>query len=166
MPGRMCRLGRLVDIVDVAAVSKKVPDDELRTLTRAWGVRRLWRTTDAAVQSLLYRGPMPVCTRTWARNLPLVRERSVLESHLERVFASFWALGVLGAVKQMAHATAQHFRPEPGESRRVKIGRSIRALRSPLVERHRPRPGDGGSWIASTVEGGEQWQLCDYERTI
>ena len=125
-------LRRLLDIVDVAAVSQEVDEDELRTLARGWGLGRLWRTTDAAVQSLLYRGPMPVCTRTWARNLPLVRERSVLESHLERVFASFWALGVGGAIKQMAHALGQHFRPEPGESRRVKLGRTIRALRSPL----------------------------------
>jgi hypothetical protein len=125
-------LRRLLDIVDVAAVSRGVEDGELRDLARAWGLGKLWRTTDAAVQALLYRGPMPVCTRTWARNLPLVRERSVLESHLERVFASFWALGVRGAVRQMAHATAQHFRPEPGESWRVKLGRSIRALRSPL----------------------------------
>lgn len=125
-------LRRLLDIVDVAAVSKGVDDDELRKTARAWGLTKLWRTTDAAVQSLLYRGPMPVCTRTWARNLPLVRERSVLESHLERIFASFWALGVRGAIRQMAYATGQHFRTEPGESWRVKIGRSLRALRSPL----------------------------------
>jgi hypothetical protein len=125
-------LRRLLDIVDVAAVSQGVEEDELRKLARAWGLGKLWRTTDAAVQSLLYNGPMPICVRTWARNLPLVRERSVLESHLERVFASFWALGVRGAAGQMAHATAQHFRPEPGESRRVKLRRSIRALRSPL----------------------------------
>jgi hypothetical protein len=125
-------LRRLLDIVDVAAVSQGVDDDELRNLARAWGVAKLWRTTDASVQSLLYRGPMPICLRTWARNLPLVRERSVLEAHLEKVFSSFWARGVRGAFEQMCRATARHFRTEPGESRRVKLGRSLRALRSPL----------------------------------
>ena len=125
-------LRRLLDIVDVAAVSQGVDDDELQKLARAWGLARLWRTTDAAVQSLLYRGPIPVCMRTWARNLPLVRERTVLEAHLQKLFSSFWALSARGALRQMTGATARHLRPEPGESWRVKIGRSFRALRSPL----------------------------------
>jgi hypothetical protein len=125
-------LRRLLDLVDVAAAAQKADENELRALARTWGLAKLWRTTDSAIEALLYGGSTPMPLRTWARNLRWARERTVLESHLERTFSSFWALPPHRAIVQMIRATAQHFRPEPGESRRVKVVRSWRALRNPF----------------------------------
>ena len=125
-------LRRLLDIVDVAAVAREADQDEIRTLARDWELERLWRTTETAIRALLYGGRTPMALRTWARHLGSVRERSVLESHLERISSPFWALRLGPASKQMARELAQHFRPEPGERWRVKAARSVRALRRPL----------------------------------
>jgi hypothetical protein len=125
-------LRRLLDIVDVAAVAGEADESELRALTRAWELERLWGTMETAIQALLYGGRTPVALRTWARHLRSARERSVLESHLARIFSWFWALRPRRAIEQMARELAQHFRPEPGESWRVKMARSIQALRNPL----------------------------------
>jgi hypothetical protein len=123
-------LRRLLDLVDVAAVARHVDDGELTALARDWGLTKLWRTTDAAVQALFYGDRTPMAMRIWARHLRSVRERTVLEAHLERTFSAFWALPRRRAFGQMGHEVRHHIRREPGESRRVKFSRSARALRN------------------------------------
>lgn len=126
-------LRRLLDLVDVAATAQHADPRELRRLARAWGMTKLWRTTDRSVEALLCGGRAPMPLRTWARNLPSARERTVLESHVERTFASFWALPPQRAVSEVGRATLHHVRPEPGENWRVKLARSARAIRNPLL---------------------------------
>jgi hypothetical protein len=125
-------LRRILDLVDVAAAGQVADEADARALAEAWGVNRLWRTTERAIDALFYLGRTPMPLRTWARNLRSARERTVLEAHLERTFSSFWALTPRRAVARMAAETWQHFRREPGESSRAKVTRSIRALRSPF----------------------------------
>ena len=125
-------LRRALDIVDVAAVAQHAGENDLRTLARAWGLERLWRTTETASRALLYRRRMPMSLRIWARDLRSVRERTVLESHLGRTFSSFWALPPRRALAVMSRELRQHFRREPGETWRAKLARSIRALQNPL----------------------------------
>jgi Uncharacterised nucleotidyltransferase len=126
-------LRRLLDLVDVAAAARRASARELRRLARAWGMTKLWRTTDRAIEALFYGGPAPLPLRTWARNLGSARERTVLEFHLQRTFASFWALPPHRALAEMGTATLEHVKPEPGEHWRVKLARSGRALRNPLT---------------------------------
>jgi hypothetical protein len=121
-------LRRLLDVIDIAAVALHADEGELRSVARAWKLEKLWLTTDAVIEALFYGGPRPVTLRTWAKHLRLARERTVLESHLERTFSSFWALPVRPAMAETRRAVANHFRPEPGERRRVKLARSTRAF--------------------------------------
>jgi hypothetical protein len=126
-------LRRLLDLVDVAAAARRAGGRELRRLARAWGMTKLWRTTDRAIEALFYGGSAPLPLRTWASNLGSARERTVLEFHLQRTFASFWALPPHRAFAEMGRATVEHVKPEPGEHWRVKVARSGRALRNPLT---------------------------------
>jgi hypothetical protein len=123
-------LRRLLDLVDVAAVTRHADDGELSAIARDWGLTKLWRTTDASVQALFYGDRTPMAMRIWARNLRSARERTVLEAHLERTLSAFWALPGRRALGKMGHEIRQHIRREPGESRRVKLSRSARALRN------------------------------------
>jgi hypothetical protein len=119
-------------MVDVAAMSQEADRGELQAVARDWGLAKLWRTTEAVTRSLFHDGPAPMCARTWARSLPRARERTVLESHLERTFSSFWALPVRSAFRAMLRESGEHFHPEPGESWPAKLSRSGRALARPF----------------------------------
>ncbi len=80
----LSRLGRLID---VAAVSQGVDRSETAAIARAWDVERLWRVTQATIDSLLGQRSRPLAGRIWARHLWSIRERTVLERHLERGLA-------------------------------------------------------------------------------
>jgi hypothetical protein len=125
-------LRRLLDLVDVAAVADQADQRELRTLARAWGLTKLWRTTESAVDALFFGGPTPLTLRTWAHNLRSVQQRTLVQSHLARTFSSFWALPVHRAVRETGAQITQRLRPEPGEGWRTKLARSARALRNPF----------------------------------
>ena len=58
----------------------------------AWNVDRLWRTTQATIDSLFGDRRRPLVGHLWARHLWDVRERTVLERHVERWLAPFSAL--------------------------------------------------------------------------
>lgn len=125
-------LRRILDLVDVAAAAQASDQGELRSLAEDWGVARPWQTTERAVQALFYGGRTPIFLHTWARSLRSVRERNVLEAHLERTFSSFWALPRRRALARTAREMWQQFRREPGEKWSAKVARSVRALRNPF----------------------------------
>jgi hypothetical protein len=85
-------LRRLRDLIDVAVVAAAADPAEIDRLAQAWRVERIWRTTIAAVHSLLGEDPTPWALRLWAQNLAHLRERTVLENHLQRWLSDFWAL--------------------------------------------------------------------------
>jgi Uncharacterised nucleotidyltransferase len=124
-------LYRLKDIVDVAALSDGVPRSELDDLARSWSLDRVWQTTAAAMDALLNEGDTPLPLRLWARHLPRVRERTVLEQHLMRLLSPFWAAEPRTATVQAARALAAEFRARPGEARREKLARSVSAVLRP-----------------------------------
>lgn len=123
-------LHRLRDIVDVAAVAEGLDCDELDVRARAWGLRRLWRTTDAAVGCLLEGRPRTIPLRTWARHLPAVRERTVFENHLQRWVAAYWSLPPHRAVAAQVGAMWLDLRPAVEEQWSSKLARMRRAVRS------------------------------------
>ena len=82
----------LRDMVDIAALAAEASREEAAEVAEQWGVGRLWATTVAAHDCIFVGGRRPLALRTWAQNLQLVRERTVLEAHLERWLSDFSAL--------------------------------------------------------------------------
>jgi hypothetical protein len=128
---------RVGDLVDVAAVLGGLDRDELLRLARLWNVEGMWRTTLATVDAVLFRGPTPWAARTWARNLPAVRERSVLESHLGRWLAGFSALGAMGGIRVLREEIGKDLRPAVNETWGQKLARVPWALRNAFLTRSR-----------------------------
>ena len=86
-------------MIDIAAIAADADLDEIDLRAADWGIQRLWRTTIAAVDSLFYEHGTPWSLRLWARNLAHVRERTVLENHLQRLMSDFWELPVPGRLR-------------------------------------------------------------------
>jgi hypothetical protein len=124
-------LQTLRDLVDIAAVSEGLSDEELTRTAEAWGIPKLWRTTRATIRALLEGGPTTIPLRTWARHLPSVRERSVIDSHLMRWLHVFWELPPRAAVADLRAAFRLTLLPAPGESWREKLARTGRIVRHP-----------------------------------
>jgi hypothetical protein len=124
-------LQTLRDLVDIAAVSEGLSEAELTKTAEAWGIPKIWRTTRAAIRALLEGGPTTIPLRTWARHLPSVRERSVVDSHLMRWLHVFWELPPRAAVADLGAEFRLTLLPAPGESWREKLARTGRSLRHP-----------------------------------
>ena len=122
---------------------------EVERLAEDWGLARVWRTTWRATDSPVRRRPAAGSMRIWARHLEEVRERTVLESHLQRWLAGLWALPRRQALSSLRTAVANDLRPEGDERWSAKLGRTRRALRSAFVRKsHHDRaltaPSEGG----------------------
>lgn len=128
-------LRRILDLVDVAAASDGLDRGELRALASRWRVERVWKTTIACVDALLYEDSPTWAQRVWARNLAAVRERTVFESHVEKWFSSFWGMPFAKALREMGSTVFSEFRPAEGEGWREKRARSRRAARNAFVRR-------------------------------
>ncbi len=128
---------RVADLVDVAALMADLDRAELTRVARRWNVERMWRTTIETVDAVLFQAKPPVAVRTWARNLPAVRERTVLENHVGRWFAGFSALGPWGGLGVLGQEVAKDLRPAVGETWGEKLARVPHALRDAFVARSR-----------------------------
>lgn len=76
--------------------------------------------------------PTPRAMKIWARNLSTVRDRTVLENHVQRWISSFWALPPGPAARVSPLAIAHDVGPAFGETWRHKVQRTVRALRNAL----------------------------------
>jgi hypothetical protein len=121
----------LRDLVDVTIVSAGADAAELEGTARAWGIPGIWRTTRDAASMLLDGGPQTMAVRLWARHLEQVRERTVLDNHLERWLHVFWELPPHAAVAALGHALRQELLPDAEEPWRDKLTRVAYALRHP-----------------------------------
>jgi hypothetical protein len=110
-------LGRVGQLVDIAATLERADASEVRALAARWGCSRLWRTTEGALARLLHGGrPSPALT-VWARHLPAARERTVFEAHLADCFAPL-----------AGHGRPRALRREAGEAWGAKLARAGQAL--------------------------------------
>jgi hypothetical protein len=132
-------LRRIHELLDVALVEARASEEEAAAFAREHGVDRIWRTTLAARDAILADARPPVSLRVWARNLTRVRERTVLESHLEHLLAPFAAARPRTAARLALHELAADLRPAPGESWREKLGRSAQAVRDAATRRSEHR---------------------------
>jgi hypothetical protein len=129
-------LRRVLDLLDVEVL---LNDGEARAaadgLAGPWGIARVWSATTAAAEAALRGGPVPLSMRTWARNVRFVRDRTVLENHLERWFSCWWELPSRHAITRTTAQIGRDLKPEPGESWRAKLNRTRRALRRASARR-------------------------------
>jgi hypothetical protein len=109
-------LRRLLDLVDVELLLAETTRAEAAGVARRWGVERRWAATLAAADAILGDAPPPWTLRSWARNLPAVRERTRGEELLERALAPFAALPPGRAAMAGATALASGLNPRSGES--------------------------------------------------
>jgi hypothetical protein len=121
-------LRRVGELLDVAVVADGLAAAELRALAARWGLRRIWDTTTAAADALFAGGGTTLPLRTWARHLRHVRERTVLESHLERWLSGFWGLDAGSAIAGVRATLARELLPAPGETVRAKLSRTRLAV--------------------------------------
>lgn len=126
-------LGRVGDLVDVSAMAGSGGD--AAEFASRWGLERMWRTTVTVADGLFDDGRTTWPLRVWARHLPRVRERTVLESHVERLLAPFWGLPPRRALRASARGFARTAKPMPNERWGDKLARTRRAIRNALVRR-------------------------------
>lgn len=120
-------LARLDRLVDVAALSQGTDRAEFLRLARAWDVDRIWRSTQATIDSLFGDRRRPAVGHLWARHLWQVRERTVLERQLERWLGPFSALPGARAVKAAWRNFTDQFGRAEGETRRQMVHRVRRS---------------------------------------
>jgi putative nucleotidyltransferase-like protein len=119
---------RLLDLVDALALAHQADRRQLEKLAASWEIEGVWRSTVAAGEAMLLGQPCPWSLRTWARDLRNVRDRTVLENHVRRLVAPFWALPLRPAIRVAANALVDEVRPAPGEPWSAKRARVRRAL--------------------------------------
>jgi hypothetical protein len=122
-------LRRLVELVDVAALSQETGVAAVQALARRWRCERLWLSTQRAIDAVLYGASRPLALRTWARHLPDARERTVLESRLQRLAGPAWGLSARNVPWAVLCACAKHLRRHGDEPWRAKLARTGRLMR-------------------------------------
>jgi len=123
-------LRRLIELIDIAAVTDGTGRMEICELARRWGCERLWRTTELAVDAVLYGAAPSVALRTWARHLYDARERTILETRVLRFAGPAWGLPVPRVPPELVAAGAWHLRRHDGEGWRTKMARTGRLARN------------------------------------
>lgn len=124
------QLGRLGNLIDVAMTLQRADESEVTALARRWRCTRMWRTTRAAIGSVLEGTARSAAVALWARHLRDVRERTVFEWHAKSTLAPVWGLPhrrVARAVFAEAWATAAADAVEP---RPLKLRRAALAVRN------------------------------------
>lgn len=119
---------RLRDVLDIALLLPEADMDEVEELAGAWGIGRMWATTDAVVRSVLLGGRVSSADRLWARHLAAAREQTVIEVHVTRWVSPFWALPLRRAVPVAAASAMSDIRPAVDEPWRSKARRSLHTL--------------------------------------
>jgi hypothetical protein len=125
-------LARLRDLLDVALVGAAAEPDEIDELAARWGVRRMWRSTSRAIDAVLGGGMRPASVAIWARHLEQARERTVLESHLQRWLGSLWGLPTERLLSAVG-ALGADLLPDRGEAWPAKLARTRAAVGNAFV---------------------------------
>jgi len=129
-------LRRLVDLVDIAALTGGLDRQELNRLAEEFGIGRIWRTTIAAIDEVLRGGRRPTLAGlTWGRHFTRSRERTVIESHFERLLSPFWAYSLSIALTEVRQRLLDELRPAKHEGWRDKLSRTALAASNAFVRR-------------------------------
>ena len=136
-------LGRLVDLLDVAALMRACDPRRVSELARRWGWDGAWRVAAAATEAVFEQGGRSRTVSVWARHLSSTRERTVLENHLARFAAPASALPparVPRAVAGVLRSTATRRRDESwaGKLRRSRLAAAHALMEKSTHERTLP----------------------------
>jgi hypothetical protein len=123
------------DLLDVAVMADGLDRAELAQLARRWNLGHVWRTTLAALDHLFGDARRPASMRLWAPHLEQVRERTVLESHLEHWVGPFWGMPPRQAFAEGGGSLLWELKPVNGEPWRDKLVRTWHAARRSTVAR-------------------------------
>jgi hypothetical protein len=139
-------LERLGPLIDIAAVLADGDRDAADMQARAWGCKRLWRSTLSCIDTLLMNGPSTIASGTWARHLFGAREPSVLESHAAMIAAPAWSLPYsragLGVGRELLDAALARG-DDTWSEKLYRVRRAVRHAVTPLSEyRALPTTGD------------------------
>jgi hypothetical protein len=121
-------LGSLGHLVDVLATARRTDPGEVDALARSWGCERLWRTTYAAARTAVGGDGRSTAAAVWARHLGALRERTVLEAHVQGWLAPAWALPPRHVPAAVLRAILDEARREGEEPWRAKLSRARTAL--------------------------------------
>lgn len=127
-------LRRLRDLLDIAFLRDVARPREIDSLSEELGVRKLWASTEAAIEAITDGSRLPMPVRLWARNIELARERTVFEDHLSRWLSGFAADPPRKAIRGLSDPLKRTFMPDherPGQ----KFHRSVRAMRNARTRR-------------------------------
>lgn len=123
-------LRRILDLVDVTLLAEGVGEVDLTETASRWQVDGVWKTTAAAAEAVFFDGPaLPWHVRLWAGDPSDARDRTVLSNHVRRIASAFAALPVRRAVPVAVTALGHALGPTDGETWRVKLRRTGRAIR-------------------------------------
>ena len=137
---------RLLDLIDIAAVTTRAERAEVHALASRWGLSRLWTTMAAAVDATLFGHGDPWFLRTWARHMQEVRDPAIWENHIGRWMSPFWALPPHRAFVGTATAFRNDITRAPTETWGNKLGRVREAAANPTrpVTKHKRVLGPDG----------------------
>jgi hypothetical protein len=140
-------LGRLGDLVDVAAILGQRNRPRASELAHEWHWEEMWRATLGAGDALLTGGPEPLSLRIWARHLLPARDRTVLEEHLSRLAAPACTVPPVRAPIAVASAIARTAARREDERWTYKLRRTGFTLAHALTEKSK-----------------HEWSLSRYEK--
>jgi hypothetical protein len=126
---------RLLDLVDVAVVAETCDRRVLELSAKAAGIQRIWSATIRATDAVLDGSVASGAVLLWARHLRQTRERSVFESHLERLLSPFWCQSAFPALAELGTRIVHELVPAEGETWGEKAERARRAARNAFVSR-------------------------------
>ena len=126
-------LGRLLDVLDVAAVMAAAERRDVEALALEWGWSGVWRITSDASDSIFAGGRRSTALPIWARHLSAARERTVLENQFARLAAPAFAVPVNRAPSAVARALTLTTGRRADESWGEKVRRSRKALTDAFV---------------------------------
>jgi hypothetical protein len=148
-------LRRLGELLDVTLCAHGLDPVGVRAIAAGWGIERLWRTTVSAADALFAGGPMTWPLRTWARHLTSVRDRTVLESHLDRALSPLWASSASVGVAATRRAVTDALLPAEGETITAKLSRARLAIGNAFASqrRHAEEVDDAGLHAPPFLDG-------------
>jgi hypothetical protein len=123
-------LRRLIELIDVATLTQGTDRMAERKLARQWGCERLWRTTERALDTVLYGARPSLAVRMWARHLKRARERTILETRLLRLAGPVWGMPRRQVPQAVLAAVIWHLRRHDGERWTTKVARAVRLARN------------------------------------
>jgi hypothetical protein len=114
--------------LDVAALLASTDRWRAGAVARAWGWERMWNANLAVMDAVLGGKHPSLALELWARHVPDVRERVVLENHFSRLAAPAWSLPAAEVPRAVVCALLQTAAPESEEDWVRQLRRSCLAI--------------------------------------